>query len=51
MDYLNPIIADADTGHGGLTATMKRLGSKTLRGLVAERALAIFVDKMNEPQC
>jgi isocitrate lyase len=22
-DYLNPIIADADTGHGGLTATMK----------------------------
>merc|ERR1719471_138678 len=23
IDYLNPIIADADTGHGGLTATMK----------------------------
>ena len=23
QDYLNPIIADADTGHGGLTATMK----------------------------
>jgi len=23
VDYLNPIIADADTGHGGLTATMK----------------------------
>jgi len=22
-DYLNPIVADADTGHGGLTATMK----------------------------
>ena len=22
-DYLNPIIADADTGHGGITATMK----------------------------
>ena len=22
-DYMNPIIADADTGHGGLTATMK----------------------------
>merc|ERR1719436_2403605 len=22
-DYFNPIIADADTGHGGLTATMK----------------------------
>jgi isocitrate lyase len=22
-DFLNPIIADADTGHGGLTATMK----------------------------
>merc|ERR1719293_272255 len=22
VDYLNPIIADADTGHGGLTATM-----------------------------
>jgi len=22
-EYLNPIIADADTGHGGLTATMK----------------------------
>merc|ERR1712050_459679 len=22
-DYLNPIIADADTGHGGLTAVMK----------------------------
>jgi len=23
VDYYNPIIADADTGHGGLTATMK----------------------------
>merc|ERR1712039_755714 len=23
VHYLNPIIADADTGHGGLTATMK----------------------------
>merc|ERR1719343_746322 len=23
VDYLNPIIADADTGHGGLTATMR----------------------------
>merc|ERR1719267_187846 len=23
VDYLNPIIADADTGHGGITATMK----------------------------
>ena len=23
IDYLRPIIADADTGHGGLTATMK----------------------------
>merc|ERR1711920_563549 len=23
VNYLNPIIADADTGHGGLTATMK----------------------------
>jgi len=23
VQYLNPIIADADTGHGGLTATMK----------------------------
>lgn len=23
VDYLNPIIADADTGHGGLTACMK----------------------------
>merc|ERR1719163_198683 len=23
VDYLNPIIAEADTGHGGLTATMK----------------------------
>ena len=23
VDYLRPIIADADTGHGGLTATMK----------------------------
>merc|ERR1719502_758059 len=23
VDYMNPIIADADTGHGGLTATMK----------------------------
>merc|ERR1719359_1249071 len=23
VDYLNPIVADADTGHGGLTATMK----------------------------
>ena len=23
VDYLNPIIADADTGHGGLTAVMK----------------------------
>ena len=23
QDYLNPIIADADTGHGGITATMK----------------------------
>merc|ERR1719387_2898543 len=23
INYLNPIIADADTGHGGLTATMK----------------------------
>ena len=23
----NPIIADADTGHGGITATMKCLGS------------------------
>merc|ERR1711998_575332 len=22
-DYMNPIIADADTGHGGITATMK----------------------------
>jgi len=21
VDYMNPIIADADTGHGGLTAT------------------------------
>merc|ERR1712066_486830 len=23
VNYLNPVIADADTGHGGLTATMK----------------------------
>merc|ERR1712137_1286733 len=23
VNFLNPIIADADTGHGGLTATMK----------------------------
>jgi len=23
VDYFNPIVADADTGHGGLTATMK----------------------------
>ncbi|KAK3698871.1 isocitrate lyase 1 [Vermiconidia calcicola] len=23
IDYLNPIVADADTGHGGLTAVMK----------------------------
>lgn len=23
VDYLRPIIADADTGHGGLTAVMK----------------------------
>merc|ERR1719382_2287998 len=23
IDFINPIIADADTGHGGLTATMK----------------------------
>ena len=23
IDYLRPIVADADTGHGGLTATMK----------------------------
>merc|ERR1711988_1768832 len=23
VDFLNPIIADADTGHGGITATMK----------------------------
>jgi isocitrate lyase len=23
VNYLNPIVADADTGHGGLTATMK----------------------------
>merc|ERR1719181_2181994 len=23
VDYFNPIIADSDTGHGGLTATMK----------------------------
>merc|ERR1719386_330978 len=23
VDYVNPIIADADTGHGGITATMK----------------------------
>jgi len=23
VDYMNPIVADADTGHGGLTATMK----------------------------
>merc|ERR1711871_1339071 len=23
VDYLNPIIADADAGHGGITATMK----------------------------
>merc|ERR1712167_110430 len=23
VDYMNPIIADGDTGHGGLTATMK----------------------------
>merc|ERR1719396_179490 len=23
VEYMNPIIADADTGHGGLTATMK----------------------------
>ena len=23
MDYLRPIVADADTGHGGLTAVMK----------------------------
>jgi len=23
IDYMNPIIADADTGHGGLSATMK----------------------------
>merc|ERR1719382_2325491 len=23
VDFINPIIADADTGHGGLTATMK----------------------------
>merc|ERR1712238_243395 len=22
VDYMNPIIADADTGHGGLTATI-----------------------------
>merc|ERR1719174_257454 len=24
VDYLNPIIADADTGHGGITACMKQ---------------------------
>jgi len=23
VDYLRPLIADADTGHGGLTAVMK----------------------------
>ena len=23
IDYLRPIVADADTGHGGLTAVMK----------------------------
>ena len=23
VDYLRPIVADADTGHGGITATMK----------------------------
>jgi isocitrate lyase len=23
VDYLRPIIADADTGHGGITAVMK----------------------------
>ena len=23
VDYLRPIIADADTGHGGITATIK----------------------------
>lgn len=23
IDYLRPLIADADTGHGGLTAVMK----------------------------
>lgn len=23
VDYMNPIVADADTGHGGITATMK----------------------------
>merc|ERR1719159_1858265 len=28
VDYMNPIIADADTGHGGLTATMKLAKTK-----------------------
>ena len=31
----NPIIADADTGHGGITATMKYLGDAVVvRGTV-----------------
>merc|ERR1719155_316081 len=31
VDYMNPIIADADTGHGGLTATYKIM--KLITGL------------------
>lgn len=32
VDYLRPIIADADTGHGGLTATMKLVKMFVERG-------------------
>jgi len=39
VDYLRPIIADADTGHGGLTAVMK------LTKLFIERVLPVFTSR------
>lgn len=39
VDYYNPIIADADTGHGGLTATMK-----VVKMFVESGAAAIHIE-------
>merc|ERR1712187_997161 len=59
VDYFNPIIADADTGHGGLTATMKltkkcgHMGGKVLvsTGEHVQRLIAcrMQADVLNSP--